>query len=128
MNSHVFADDILISSSWLFHHVAFFSRLISKHYRTESVHYKVYKQKVSYLKRLFHSEERSDGTYYNRSNIYNQLELTELKYIVIDSSTIEYSILYRSEIIIKNYYLTGFLGSLCTVTHSKSYICSLKCR
>ena len=128
MNSHIFADDILISSSWLFHHVAFFSRLISKHYCAKTVHYKVYKQKVSYFKRLFHSEERGDSTYYNRSNIYNQLELTELKDIVIDSSTIEYSILYRSEVVIKNYYLTCFLGSLCTVTHSKSYICSLKCR
>ena len=83
---------------------------------------------MSYLKRFFHSEERSYGTYYNRSYIDDKLELTELKYIVIDGSTVEYRILYRSEVVVKYYNLTGFLCSLGTVTHSKSDIRSLKCR
>ena len=125
LGHHLFADDALISSSRLLCHVFLKSRFITKHDRSQTIHYQVNEQKMSNFQWLIHAKERCQRTDNYRCDIDHKLELTELQDIVINRSSIEDCILNGFKVIIQNNDLTGFLGSLGTTSHGKTNICSL---
>ena len=71
-------------------------------------------------------EQRDRTVYYYVGA--RELELAELKNIIIYSSSVQNSILNRSKIIVNDNNFTGFLRSFCSATHSKSYICTFQSR
>ncbi len=80
------------------------------------------------FQRLLYAEERSNGTHHYSRHVDHQLELTEFQDVVIDGSAIPDRILDGFEIVIQNHNLSRFLGCLCTASHGKAHIRSLKSR
>ncbi len=128
LRHHRFADNTLVSSSWLLKHIFRKRRLISKHNCAKTIHYKIYKQQVCYFERFIHTKEWRNCAYNNSCYVNNQLKFTELQNIMINRPAIENCVFYGFKIIIQNNNLSSFLCCLCTAAHRKSNICTFQSR
>ena len=128
LRHHSLAYNTLVSSSRRLVHVLLECRLVTEHDRSQSVHDKVDEQEVGDLQRLLNTEERAERTHDDRCHVDDELELAELKNIVIDRTSVPDRVLDRLEVIVEDNDLARFLGSLCTAAHREADISPLEGR
>ena len=80
------------------------------------------------LQRLLNAEERTERTHDDRCHVNDELELAELKNIVIDRTSVPDRVLDGLEVIVEDNDLARFLGSLCTAAHRETDVSPLEGR